>query len=292
LPVNSDNVIIWSRSRGDLKGQVGETIIRGEQPMRGIDKSGVFITGGCGDIGLAVARRFLEAGARVMLADLVSEQKAKALIKKKLKSPDVSFVSCDVTRAASVDAAFAAGRKFLGRLDTVICNAGIARNEPFLEVSEEAWAATLAVNLTGSFLTAQRAARIMQKNRRREHGRRGTILLTGSWVQDMPWPNGTSYCASKGGQQMMAKVMAQELAPLGITVCLVAPGMVYAGLTKHIYDENKSFAKLVDKTVPLGRMSTAAEVAGSFLFLASDDGAYVTGTTLLIDGGATLVRRN
>jgi NAD(P)-dependent dehydrogenase (short-subunit alcohol dehydrogenase family) len=86
--------------------------------------------------------------------------------------------------------------------------------------------------------------------------------------------------------------MAQELAPLGITVCLVAPGMVYAGLTKHIYDENKSFAKLVDKTVPLGRMSTAAEVAGSFLFLASDDGAYVTGTTLLIDGGATLVRRN
>jgi NAD(P)-dependent dehydrogenase (short-subunit alcohol dehydrogenase family) len=259
--------------------------------MRGIDKSGVFITGGCGDIGIAVASRFLDAGARVMLGDLLSAEKGKAVIQRKLKSPDVSFVSCDVTRAASVDAAFAAAKQFLGRLDTVICNAGIALNEPFLTATEQAWASTLAVNLTGSFLTAQRAARIMRRNRRKPHGRRGTILFTGSWVQDMPWPNGTSYCASKAGQQMMARVIAQELASDGIAVSLVAPGMVYAGLTKQIYDKDKKFAKLVDKTVPLGRMCSAEEVAGSFLFLASDDGAYVTGTTLLIDGGATLVRR-
>jgi NAD(P)-dependent dehydrogenase (short-subunit alcohol dehydrogenase family) len=258
--------------------------------MRGIDKSGVFITGGCGDIGLAVAKRFLEAGARVMVADLLSAKKGKDVVANKLKSPNASFVSCDVTRAASVDGAFAAAIKFLGRLDTVVCNAGIALNEPFLAATEQAWARTLAVNLTGSFLTAQRAARIMRKNRRKAH-RRGTILFTGSWVQDMPWPNGTSYCSSKAGQQMMAKVMAQELASDGIAVSVVAPGMVYAGLTKRIYDGNKKFAKLVDKTVPVGRMCSAEEVAGSFLFLASDDGAYVTGTTLLIDGGATLVRR-
>src|ERR1700676_4991655 len=86
--------------------------------MRGIDKSGVLITGGCGDIGLAVAGRFLEAGARVVLADLFSAKKGKAAVKK-LESPDVAFVSCDVTRAASVDAAFAGAMKFLGRLDTV-----------------------------------------------------------------------------------------------------------------------------------------------------------------------------
>ena len=259
--------------------------------MRGIDKSGVFITGGCGDIGLAVAARFLDAGARVMLADRVGAAKAKTAIKRKLGSADVSFVTCDVTRAASVDAAFAAAMRFLGRLDTVICNAGIALNQSFLATTEKAWVSTLAVNLTGSFLTAQRAARIMRKNRRKAGGRRGTILFTGSWVQDMPFPNGTSYCSSKAGQQMLAKVMAQELAPEGINVSLVAPGMVYAGLTKQIYDENKQFAKLVDKLVPLGRMSSAEEVAGSFLFLAGDDGAYITGTSLLIDGGATLVRR-
>jgi NAD(P)-dependent dehydrogenase (short-subunit alcohol dehydrogenase family) len=259
--------------------------------MRGIDQTGVLITGGCGDIGLAVASRFLEAGARVMLADRLSGTKGRTVLKNNFKSAHAAFVSCDVTRAASVDAAFAAARKFLGRIDTVICNAGIARNEPFLTATEEAWAATLAVNLTGSFLTAQRAARIMRKNRRRAGGRRGTILFTGSWVQDMPWPNGASYCASKAGQQMLAKVMAQELASEGIAVSLVAPGMVYAGLTKQIYDKDRKFARLVDKTVPAGRMCSAEEVAGSFLFLASDDGAYVTGTTLLIDGGATLVRR-
>jgi NAD(P)-dependent dehydrogenase (short-subunit alcohol dehydrogenase family) len=260
--------------------------------MRGIEKSGVLITGGCGDIGLAVAGRFLEAGARVVLADRIPAGKGKAIVGKKLGSSNASFVSCDVTRAASVDGAFAAAMKFLRRLDTVICNAGIALNEPFLAATEEAWAATLAVNLTGSFLTAQRAARVMRKNRRRAGGRRGTILFTGSWVQDMPFPNGTSYCTSKAGQQMLAKVMAQELAPDGINVSLVAPGMVYAGLTKRIYDKNKKFAKLIDKTVPLGRMCTAEEVAGSFLFLASEDGSYVTGTSLLIDGGATLVRRD
>ena len=260
--------------------------------MRGIDQSGVLITGGCGDIGLAVARRFLQAGARVVVADLLSLDKGRALLKKKLDSPNASFVPCDVTRAASLDAAFGTTRKFLGRLDTVICNAGIARNEPFLATTEEAWAATLAVNLTGSFLTAQRAARIMRKNRRRAGGRRGTILFTGSWVQDMPWPNGTSYCTSKAGQQMLAKVMAQELAAEGIAVSMVAPGMVYAGLTKKIYDKNKKFAKLVDKTVPVGRMCSAEEVAGSFLFLASEDAAYITGTSLLIDGGASLVRRD
>lgn len=259
--------------------------------MRGIHKTGVLITGGCGDIGLAVARRFLDAGARVVVADLLTAAKGKAVIARKLHSPKAAFVSCDVTRSASVDAAFATAVKFLGRLDTVICNAGVVYNEPFLTASEEGWAATLGVNLTGSFLTAQRAARIMRKNRRGRHGRRGTILFTGSWVQEMPWPHGASYCTSKAGQQMLAKVMAQELAADGIAVSLVAPGIVYAGLTKQIYDEDRKFAKLVDQTVPAGRMCTADEVAGSFLFLASDDGAYVTGATLLVDGGATLVRR-
>ena len=259
--------------------------------MQGIKNSGVFITGGCGDIGLAVARRFLDAGARVMLADRLSTAKGKAVIGRMFRSADVAFVSCDVTKSDSVDAALAAAGKFLGRIDTVICNAGIAVNEAFLSVTKKVWASTLDVNLTGSFHTAQRAARIMRRNSRRAHGRRGTILFTGSWVQDMPFPNGASYCSSKAGQKMMAKVMAQELAPDGINVSLVAPGMVYAGLTKKIYDKNKTFAKLVDKMVPLGRMSSTQEIAGSFLFLASDDGAYITGTSLLVDGGATLVRR-
>lgn len=258
--------------------------------MQGIANTGVFITGGCGDIGRAVAKRFLAAGARVVLADLLPPTRGR-VIARALHPQNAAYVRCDVTRAASVDRAFAAALKFLGRLDTAICNAGMVANQPFVKVTEAAWARTLAVNLTGSFLTAQRAARLMLKNPRRGHARRGTILFTGSWVQDTPWPGGTGYCTSKGGQQMLAKIIAQELAPHGITAAIVAPGMVYAGLTKKIYDGDERFAKIVDKVVPLLRMSTAEEVAGSFLFLASDDGAYITGATLLVDGGATLGRR-
>lgn len=259
--------------------------------MQGIANTGVFITGGCGDIGQAVAKRFLAASARVVLADMLPVAKGRAMAKA-LHPTNAAYVRCDVTRAKTLDRAFAAALRFLGRIDTAICNAGTVANQPFVEVTEEAWHRVLSVNLTGSFLTAQRAARIMLKNPRRGHARRGTILFTGSWVQHMPWPQGSGYCASKGGQQMLAKIIAQELAPHGITAAIVAPGMVYAGLTKQIYDRDKRFAKLVDKVVPLLRMSTAEEVAGSFLFLASDDGAYITGSTLLVDGGATLVRRD
>jgi NAD(P)-dependent dehydrogenase (short-subunit alcohol dehydrogenase family) len=258
--------------------------------MQGIAHTGVFITGGCGDIGRAVAQRFLAAGARVVLADLLPAAQGRAAARA-LDPINTAYVRCDVTRAASVDRALAAAKKFLGRIDTAICNAGMVENEPFVNVSAQAWSRTLAVNLTGSFLTAQRAARLMLKNPRAGQARRGTILFTGSWVQDVPWPQGTSYCVSKGGQQMLAKIIAQELAPHGITAAIVAPGMVYAGLTKKIYDADKRFARIVDKVVPMLRMSTAEEVAGSFLFLASDDGAYITGATLLVDGGATLGRR-
>ena len=258
--------------------------------MRGISGKGVFISGGCGDIGRAVATRFLEAGARVVLGDLLPEKAGRA-IARKLSEDSARYVRCDVTSAASVSRAFKQALGFLGRLDVAISNAGTVTNEPFLKVTERAWERVLGVNLTGSFLVAQQAARLMMKNRRRGQERRGVILFTGSWVQEMPWPQGASYCASKGGQVMLMKIMAQELAAHGITANIVAPGMVYAGLTKAIYDRDRRFAKLVDKTVPLLRMSTAEEVAGSFLYLASDDGAYITGTSVVIDGGASLVRR-
>lgn len=258
--------------------------------MQGIANTGVLITGGCGDIGRAVAQRFLAVGARVVLADILSPAQGRT-VAHGLDAKNATYVRCDVSKGASVDRAVTAALKFLGRLDTVICNAGMVANQPFVEVTEQAWANTLNVNLTGSFLTAQRAARCMLKNPRQKSGRRGAIIFTGSWVQDMPWPQGASYCASKGGQLMLAKIIAQELAPHGITAAVVAPGMVYAGLTKQIYDRDKRFAKLVDNTVPLMRMSSAEEVAGSFIFLASDDGAYITGATVLVDGGASLVRR-
>jgi NAD(P)-dependent dehydrogenase (short-subunit alcohol dehydrogenase family) len=252
---------------------------------------GVFISGGCGDIGRAVAARFIAAGARVVLADLLPEKKGRA-IAAAFGPGKAHYVSCDTTFAPAVQRAFERAVAFLGRIDAAICNAGMVANQPFLKVTEAAWERTLKVNLTGSFLVAQRAAQLMVKNPRRAQGRRGVILFTGSWVQDMPWPEGASYTSSKGGQQMLMKVIAQELAAKGITANIVAPGIVYAGLSKKIYDREPKFRKRVNSTIPLMRLCSADEVAGAFVFLAGDDGAYITGTTLLIDGGASLVRRD
>jgi len=252
---------------------------------------GVFISGGCGDIGRAVAARFIAAGARVVLADLLPEKKGRA-IAAAFGPGNASYVTCDTTSAAAVTQAFARAAAVLGRIDAAICNAGMVANQPFLEVTEAAWERTLKVNLTGSFLVAQKAAQLMVKNPRGKLGRRGVILFTGSWVQDMPWPEGASYASSKGGQQMLMKIIAQELAPKGITANIVAPGIVYAGLSKKIYDREPKFRQRVNTTIPLMRLCSADEVAGAFVFLAGDDGAYITGTTLLIDGGASLVRRD
>ncbi len=108
----------------------------------------------------------------------------------------------------------------------------------------------------------------------------------------MPWPEGASYTSSKGGQQMLMKVIAQGDGPARHhRQYRRARDQVYAGLSKKIYDRDPKFRKRVSTTIPLMRLSSAEEVAGAFVFLAGDDGAYITGTTLLIDGGASLVRR-
>jgi NAD(P)-dependent dehydrogenase (short-subunit alcohol dehydrogenase family) len=259
--------------------------------MKKSASQGVFITGGCGDIGRAVAARFVAAGGRVVLADLLPEAAGRK-VAEGFGPGKALYVRCDTTKSSSVARALKKALAFLGRLDAAICNAGMVQNQPFLEVTEEAWNRTMKVNLTGSFIVSQQAARIMVRNTPRGLNRRGAILFTGSWVQDMPWPEGSSYASSKGGQQMLMKIIAQEMAPKGITANIVAPGFVYAGLTKKIYDTQATFRRRVSVTIPLKRMSSADEVAGAFVFLAGDDGAYITGTTLLIDGGASLVRRD
>ena len=258
---------------------------------RGINGKRVFVSGGCGDIGRAVAARFLAAGARVVLGDLLNP-KAGMKAAKGLHASRAFYTPCDVTSPESVAEAMRFVERKWRRLDIAICCAGIVANEPLVKIRLENWDRTLRVNLTGSLLVAQAAARLMMKNPPDKLHRRGVVIFTGSWVQTMPWPEGASYCASKAGQEMLMKVMAQELAPHGINCNIVAPGIVYAGLSRTIYDQNAAFRKRADATIPLGRLSSPEEVAGAFLYLASPDGAYITGTTIVVDGGASLVRRD
>ena len=249
----------------------------------------IAITGGCGDIGRATAARLSQEGARVALLDLVSEtegQKTAAAF-----GADALYFRADVTDRAAVEDALHRTTSRYGRLDAVISNAGMVMNQPFLEIEPEKWARTLAVNLTGCFHVAQAAARIMVNQGPQTDGVRGKILFTGSWVQDMPFPEGTSYIVSKAGVKAMARNMAQELAGKGIRVNLVAPGIVMAGLSKQVYETNPEFGPRARAAIPIGEFGTAEQVAEAFAFLCGPQSNYMTGSVLLVDGGASLVKR-
>jgi NAD(P)-dependent dehydrogenase (short-subunit alcohol dehydrogenase family) len=251
----------------------------------------VVITGGCGDIGKATALRLCNEGARAVLLDLNLPEPVKIELKERMNSGEISYLTADVTNRSSLEAAFGQIVSDFKRLDVVIANAGIVCNQTFLEITIENWQKTLNVNLSGAFSTAQIASRIMLKQAPTERGVRGKILFTGSWVQDMPWPEGASYIASKTGVKMLAKTMAQELASLGIRVNVLAPGIVMAGLSKRIYEADPQFRERVGEAIPLGEMQSAESVADAFAFLCSGDSDYMTGAVLLVDGGASLVPR-
>src|SRR5258706_3484265 len=245
------------------------------------------ITGGCGDIGRATAGRLLERGARVALLDVGGAEKAADV-----GSADrILLVQWDVSDRGAVAGAIDTIIAKWGRLDFAISNAGVVQNQPFLEITPEAFAQTLNVNLSGCFHVAQLAARVMNKQEPDAHGVRGKILFTGSWVQDMPWPEGTSYIVSKAGIKALARNMAQELAGRGIRVNVVAPGIVMAGLSKQVYETDPGFGPRATAAIPLGEFGTAEQVADAFAFLCGPASNYMTGSVLLVDGGCSLVKR-
>jgi NAD(P)-dependent dehydrogenase (short-subunit alcohol dehydrogenase family) len=250
----------------------------------------VAITGGLGDIGRATASRLLQEGARVAVLDLPAAREHPWLSAN--LSDDLMFEAADVSSRAQIDAALASVATRFGRLDVLIANAGMVANQPFLDVDVESWESTLRVNLTGAFHAAQSAARIMVRQAPRSSGIRGKILFTSSWVQEMPWPEGAAYTTSKAGLRMLAKVIGQELASQGVTANVLAPGIVMAGLSARIHAADETFRSRVEQAIPLGQMQTAESVAGAFYFLCSPDSDYMTGATLLVDGGASLVRRD
>jgi NAD(P)-dependent dehydrogenase (short-subunit alcohol dehydrogenase family) len=249
----------------------------------------VAISGGCGDIGQATGRRLLREGFRVILLDRAPQD---AISSDLSGNEGLTYLYCDVTSNESVDSAFQKAVEIHGSLDVAIANAGMVANEPFLELNETNLRSTMEVNFFGAFRLAQRAARLMVKQPASEHGVRGKILFTGSWVQDMPFPLGTSYIASKAAVKMMAMVMAQELASQGVRVNLLAPGIVFAGLSKKLHDADPQFRDRVAAAIPLNEMQSAESVADAYAFLCSSDSDYMTGSSLLVDGGATLVKRS
>jgi len=235
------------------------------------------VTGGAGEIGLAIARRLSQEGAAITLLD----KTISAEIAGKAEKLGFRFVMMDVTDPTSVAEAIGS----LAPIDIAVANAGVHRGARALDLSPADWALMLSVNATGVFLFAQAAARRMV-----EAGGGGSIVVTGSWVQDVPNVDNTGYCASKAAAAMVARCMALELGEHGVRVNVVAPGIVNAGMAKRQINVDPAFARKAAKGIPLGALQTAEQVAAGVAFLCSDEAEAVTGTTLLVDGGLSLFK--
>lgn len=248
-----------------------------------LDRKHIVVTGGCGDIGRAMAVELVERGAMVTVFDIQDPPKTPSpdvdAFVDGLDAGTISFMRVDVADRVAVRTALGQAAPF----DAVIGNAGISQSAPFLEITDAQWRRHQDVNLNGNFYLGQEAARLMI-----ERGSGGTILFTGSWVQEVPWPEIAAYSASKAGLAMLARTMALELAPHNIRVNVVAPGIVAAGMAKYQMDNEPQYARRIANVIPLGRLQTPVDVARAAAFLCSDDASYMTGATLLVDGGASL----
>ncbi len=246
--------------------------------MRLKDKVAV-ITGAAAGIGRACARRFAAEGARVVLADIDTENGEEAAKELTKTGAEARFVACDVGDKAQVDAMIEAAADEYGGIDCAVANAGIVHACDFLELAEEDFDRVLRVNLKGVFLTGQAAARQMAAQ-----GPGGTIINMSSVNAVMAIPAITPYVVAKGGVNQLTKVMALALADKGIRVNAIGPGSIMTQVLKAVASDKAAMAKILSRT-PLGRIGEADEVASVAVFLASEESSYITGQTIYPDGG-------
>lgn len=241
-----------------------------------LDGKVALIVGAARGIGKGIALRFAEEGARLVLAD--SEQTAGAATAAELGVP---FIATDISRMADAEAAVALAVKEYGRLDIIVQNAGIYPWQLIENTSPDDWDRVMAVNLRGSF-NAARAALVPMKAQGS-----GSILFTSSITgPHVTSPGHGHYSATKAGINGFIKSAALEFSGYGITVNGVEPGNI---MTEAIREQRgAAFIKSMENAIPLGRLGSPRDVANAFLFLASDDAAYITGTTIVVDGGQLL----
>jgi glucose 1-dehydrogenase len=248
--------------------------------VKGLEGRVAIVTGAGTGIGQGVAKRLGAEGAKVIV-DYVGgpegAQQTKAAIEQ--AGGEAEIVLADVTRTDDIRVLVDAAWKRFGSADILVNNAGMEHRSDFWDTEEEEYDRVMAVNLRGAFFLAQAFVR-----RLRDAKKPGRIVNISSVHEDMVFPGFTTYCCSKGGMRMMMRNLAMELGPLGITVNNVAPGAIATPINKSLL-ENKQQLQALLNNIPLGRMGTPDDVAGMVAFLASDDAAYVTGSTFVIDGG-------
>jgi glucose 1-dehydrogenase len=241
------------------------------------------VTGGSSGIGAAVVLELAAHGAAVAIVHRSGRDDAVVMAEAvRAAGGEAVPVAMDVSREDEVRRGFAEAASALGPLDLVVSNAGVQAPHLVVDMSLEEWERVIGVNLTGSFLVCREAARAMVAA-----GGGGTIVAVTSVHDRMPWERFSHYAASKGGAKLFVESIAKELAPHGIRVNAVAPGAIATPINEHLQGDEEARAA-VEAQIPMGRMGSVDEVARAVAWLASDQASYVTGATLLVDGGLTL----
>jgi glucose 1-dehydrogenase len=239
------------------------------------------VTGASSGIGRATAERLGREGASVCVnhySERESEDAAAVVAAVESAGARAIAVQADVAQEEQVRGMVERTRAELGGIDLLVNNAGIEKRAPLLEMSLDDWNRVLATNLTGAFLCMREACRVMAA----DHG--GVVVNMSSVHEFIPWPGFAHYCASKGGLKLLTQTAARELAGDRIRVVSIAPGAIVTPINRFVLDDPQA-RRAVEEEIPLGRMGQPEEIAAAVAWVASDEAAYVTGTTLVVDGG-------
>ncbi|KPJ71504.1 hypothetical protein AMJ50_01785 [Parcubacteria bacterium DG_74_3] len=237
------------------------------------------ITGARRGMGRTHALILAKAGAKVVVSDISLEECQKVVEEIKAQGGNAIAVKCDVTKREEVDEMVKKAVKEFGKIDVLVNNAGILQFKPFMELTEEDWNKILNVNLLGYFRCAQAAVKEMIKQK---SGTIVNIASIGMGQTGVGFPAISHYCASKGAIVAMTEAMALELAPFNIRVNAIAPGAIDTPMSQG--GDPKTMEATLAR-IPLHRIGKPEEVSNLVLFLASDASSYITGSTVIIDGG-------
>ena len=247
-----------------------------------LENKAAIVTGGARGIGYAIARRFLEEGARVVIADIDEDAGSRA-VQDLGAFGAVRFVECDVGERLDVHNLLAATVDAFGSVDALVNNAGILASGEFLDLEEADFDRVLRTNLKGAFLCGQAVARHMVE-RIGEGDPPGAIVNMSSVNAVFAIANQVPYSISKGGISQLTKVMALSLAPHGIRVNAIGPGSIMTDMLGEVMEDAEARKRILSRT-PLGRIGEPSEIAAIAAFLASEEASYITGQTIYADGG-------